>query len=81
MTATLIFGLLCVAGLVFLVQFLTALLRDGKGSSRSQIIYLTPRHRGIRTSGPVTMVRRHPDDHPQFKTITGGRVPASRRAG
>ena len=81
MTATLIFGLLCVAGLVFLVQFLTALLRDGKGSSRSQIIYLAPRHRGIRTSGPVTMVRRHPDDHPQFKTITGGRVPASRRAG
>lgn len=87
MTATLIFGLLCVGGLVFLIKFLTALLREGKRRSRSQIIYLTLPDRGIRhnSSRLATMAggtfRRHRDDRPQFKTITGGRVPTSRRAG
>ena len=87
MTATLIFGLLCVAGLAFMVRFLTSLLREGTRRSRSQIIYSTLPHRGIRhnSSGLLTMAGgifpRHRDDRPQFETITGGRVPTSRRAG
>jgi len=38
---TVIFTLLCVAGVVFMIRFLIALSRDGRTKSRRNVVYLT----------------------------------------
>jgi len=44
MAVTMIFGLLCVAGIAFMICFLVALSRDGRSEPRCRVIYMGLRH-------------------------------------
>ena len=40
MAVTMIFGLLCIAGMAFMICFLVALSRDGRSEPRCRVIYM-----------------------------------------
>jgi hypothetical protein len=85
--ATLIFELLCVAGLLFLLRFLTALYREGKRTPRSPIACVIPLNRRVlgNSSRLVAIAggahRRQRYDRPPLTTISGGREQPPRKAG
>lgn len=86
MTATLMFEVICVAGVLFMVRFLAALFREGKPKSPSRGVYLYSRRTQTENdafglipeagSGRSGTHRRS-----RFEVIAGGAKPPARRVG
>ena len=77
MAVTLIFGLLCVAGAIFMIRFLIALSRDGRANSPCRVVYLTPGHMEAESDSSRcatvarTALRSDTNSRRRFKVIAG----------
>ena len=69
MATALIFELLCAASLVFMICFLTALLRDGKTKTRCHVVHLISPHA---ESGAAALRRSNAASRLRFEVIVGG---------
>jgi hypothetical protein len=86
MTATLVFEVMCVAGVLFMIRFLVALFRESRRKSSCRIVYLSSRRTQTRNdafsliptagSGRSANLRRS-----RFEVIAGGTKPPARRVG
>ena len=88
MAATLIFELLCVAGVLFMIRFLIALSRDGRTKSRCHVVYLTSLHAAteddfspLAAVGGATLRKSDANSRPRFSAVAGGRKQLFRRVG
>ena len=87
MAATLIFGLLCVAGVIFMIGFLVALSGDGRANSPCRVIYLTPGHMEAQSdpsrfaTAAGTAVTSDTNSRLRFKVIAGKGERSFRRVG
>ena len=87
MVAILIFELLCLASLVFMIQFLIVLSRDGITKSRCRVVYLTsrppePEDDSYRLATSFGGARSsNANSRPPFKVIAGRRKRPFRRVG
>jgi len=88
MTATLMFEVLCVAGVLFMIRFLVALFREDKPKSPSRVAYLSTwptqsEHGELHLAGgPGARSERSDTRRPtRFQVIVGGTNPPVRRVG
>jgi len=77
---------ICVAGVLFMIQFLVALFREGKPKSPRHVVYLSsrPTEQGVLhlASEPGARSARSETGHPtRFQVIVGGTNPPARRVG
>ena len=84
---TVIFTLLCVAGVVFMIRFLIALSMDGRAKSRCRVVYWTSGH--TETEGDAsrlavragTALKSGANSRPGFEVIAGRGGRPFRRVG
>ena len=88
MAVTVIFTLLCVAGVAFMIHFLIALSRDGGPKSPGQVLCLTSRHQEtddkpsrLATAGGIAFERGDVGARPEFTVIAGRGERGFRRVG
>ena len=88
MVATLVLELFCFIGIVFMIRFLIALFREGRTTSRCQVVHLTSRHleteddpsQWVAMAG-AAFSRNDAKSRLGLKAIAGGRERPFRRVG
>jgi hypothetical protein len=86
MTATLIMGVICVAGVLFMIRFLMALFTQSTPKLPCRVVYLSSRPTQTESGGfglipKAGFGRSDMHGRSRFEVIAGGTEPAARRVG